>query len=695
MTTCPICGRTGIRDTARFCPQCGAQLPATPDIDIDVAQQVGTLAGGEAAGLRVERLSAQTVNIVTNTYRLAPTGEHGGLAQLLPGDRLPVVRPAPVPVYVRPRASPGLLDRQAEVAMAAAALQANRPIELHGEPGIGKTRLWRHLAHHAATAGYPDGVVCLTPHQPVEDLVRDLFHTFFDSGVPYVPALGEVRRALQSKRALVLLDDLKMERSEVDGLIDAVPNCGFVFASRERHLWVEGSAVIVRGLPLAEGVALIELELGRPLTPAERPSAESICGSLDGNPLRLQQAAALVRDQGREVGAVARELQVTGPTQALTGPLLQGLTAQQQQILAALAALQGASLHVRHLSPVVGVADVTQEAEALRWRGLVKAHSPRYSLAGTLADEIALRWDLGPAREGMLAYVTAMAEGSRDHPQTILDEIDAATYMLQWAAETGRWTDVLRLGRAVEPAFALGGRWGTWARILELLAQAARELGDQATLAWALHQLGTRALCLHEAAPARQLLMEAFRLREELGDEAGAAVTRHNLDLLHPGPVSRRSDRHGRAGRGSLARLITLPLKILLGVALVLALARGALPALPVATITLANDNCDPISSPPWGPIIGISQFETIQSGEARDIEVPALPGLRVSGGSAGDAPRLAIGLGGLTVADFPVAGLTELRFDGDPLFGDATLLDGVPRSLEGNGQYKIRASCR
>jgi hypothetical protein len=71
-------------------------------------------------------------------------------------------------------------------------------------------------------------------------------------------------------------------------------------------------------------------------------------------------------------------------------------------------------------------------------------------------------------------------------------------------------------------------------------------LEDRAAEAWCLHQSGTRALCLENSPRARAYLIEALRLRESLGDEEGAAVTRHNLDLL-----GGLGGDHGPDGNGS------------------------------------------------------------------------------------------------------------------------------------------------
>jgi hypothetical protein len=96
-------------------------------------------------------------------------------------------------------------------------------IEAHIE--LGKTVLLRHLAHHSATASFPDGVVYLSARcQPVEDLLPSLFDAFYESysprsGVgpygtaPFKPTDAQLRHALQSTRAFIILDDVELARN--------------------------------------------------------------------------------------------------------------------------------------------------------------------------------------------------------------------------------------------------------------------------------------------------------------------------------------------------------------------------------------------------------------------------------------------------------------------------------------------------
>jgi len=460
---------------------------------------------------------------------------HGGVVNVALPEQQPRPRPRPTPVFLRPRPFPGLLDREAEVGAATTALQSATPVEFYGQAGLGKTTLLRHLAHHPPDTPFPDGVVYFSArHQPADDLLHSLFDAFYESDVPFKPTDAQVRHALQGKQALILLDDVDLARDEMEALMDAAPGCTFLLASPERRLWGEGRAVALHGLPPDDAPALVERELGRPLTPEERPAVQSLCTALDGHPLRLLQAAAMAREEGRSLAEVARRTQTPSPAEALTAEALNSLPKPERQVLAVLAALSGASLPAEHLAALTGLADAAPVLEVLQRRGLVQAHSPHYSLAGTLDEDLQQMWDLTPWAERALAHFTTWAEGQRS--VTVLEEADAIMEVLRWGVGAGRWAEVLRLGRAVEGALALAGRWGAWAQVLQWALQAAQALGNRAAEAWSLHQLGSRALCLGKAEEARASLSQALRMREAIGDRAGAAVTRHNLNLLLGAP---------------------------------------------------------------------------------------------------------------------------------------------------------------
>ena len=90
----------------------------------------------------------------------------------------------------------------------------------------------------------------------------------------------------------------------------------------------------------------------------------------------------------------------------------------------------------------------------------------------------------------------------------------------------GAQGEILQLGRLLEESLVTSARWGAWAVALERCLDAARAIGNRSAEAWALHELGSRALCLGDAGTARALLNQAVKLREGLDDAAAVAASR-------------------------------------------------------------------------------------------------------------------------------------------------------------------------
>jgi DNA-binding IclR family transcriptional regulator len=653
---CPECSFEN-RPGARFCKQCGQELtPAPSPVSVHIE---GGVSGQVAIGDHILQIG----------------DVHGGVVNVMaPGEKI-VPQSRPIPVDLRPRPFPDLLDRAPEIDAVTAAFESAQPVEFHAAAGLGKTALLRHLAHHPAAAAFPDGVVYLSArHQPAADLLQSLYDAFYEAPVPYKPTESQLRHDLQNKRALVLLDDVELAREDVERLMNAASASVFLLTSPERRLWGEGQSLLLGGLPPEDALALIERELGRPLTAQERPVAHRLRAHAKGSPLALIQIAAEAREkdllltdlQGQkqegmrttdllefprqqmqlvryitrqgeatleeaaehlgetpadaqqmldaliEMGYLERAekkgdwvyrmhfarksarglppgiwnaLEPEAAGAAALADALNALPAPERQVMAALAALGGAPVHADHLADLTGIADVATTLQALQRRGLAQAHSPRYTLTGGLDATLQQVWDLTPWRERALAHLTAWAE-AQSSSDRLLEEADGIVQILAWAAGAGRWADVLRLGRAIQGALALGGRWATWAQMLRWTLQATQALGDQAAEAWALHQLGTRALCLGDGASARASLTQALQLREALGDRAGAAVTQHNLDLLSAVPPAPPREPPPSKPRPPLRRWL-LPavviaalggLVVIAGAALIIA---GALPTPP------------------------------------------------------------------------------------------------------------------
>src|SRR5262249_7575751 len=264
------------------------------------------------------------------------------------------------------------------------------------------------------------------------------------------------------------LDDVEWGREEVERLLNAAPGCVFVLGSPERHLWDEGCPIALRGLPIDAALTLMEQRLGRAITPRERPLAQALCKATGRHPLRLVQAIGLVQDGSKTLAELASELVSEAPERLLAKRAVASCTESEQRALAVLAALGGLSASTKHLGALAELENPHDVLGSLRERGLILAEGTRCRLAGMLVKPLAKKWDLTPSSKRALQFYAAWADrhdARQDHAR-ILEEVDVLLHSLTWAVQAQRWRQVLQLGRAMEDALALRGRWGAWRQVL-------------------------------------------------------------------------------------------------------------------------------------------------------------------------------------------------------------------------------------
>ena len=518
--------------------------------------------------------------------------EEGGIVNL--GPRVDP-RPLPLPVVLRPRDFPSLVGRERELDVALAAIAAGAAVEVQGAAKTGKTVLLRYLANRELPPSVPDGVVYLeVDGVPLADVLQSLFEAFHETDGVYKPTELRIRRAFQQTRALLLLDDATFDERAITRLLNALPRCVVVLTCLRRRFSADGSAIALGGLPAAAAMVVVERVLGRPLTGAEPPAAAELWDAVDGAPGWLALATAQVAQGASTFEALAERLRSATPAEALAAEVAVSLTAEQQRAVALLAAV-GGPLAAPHLGALTGIADVEAAMAPLASRQLVTTHSPSYSLATGLRPRLGTETDDAALRQAALEHFVAHAEANRHRPDRLAGDLDVCLGLLRWAVEQERWTSVVRLGRAIDGALALTRRWGAWEEALLAVRLAAGLLGDRGAEAWALHQLGTRALCLDEQAEAHDLLVRALDLRELLGDAAGTAATRHNLAFV-VAPVAQVAEAAGdrwipqparrRTRLGLVAVGAVLALLAALSVGSVLVLGGGAGSPPPVTTTT-------------------------------------------------------------------------------------------------------------
>lgn len=466
----------------------------------------------------------------------------------------PALRPRRGPVVVLPRRPREPLGRAAEIDDALDLLESRASLELVGTHGVGKTTLLNHLLHHAPVVA-PDGIVHVARGTRTEtDLLRYLFEALFETDRNYVATDSEMRRMLSDRRVLFAVDDADLGREQIQVVLDGAPQAIVLLAAAERNVWQDADVLMLRGLPPPECVTLFESELGRVLRPPERSAVEVLAAAVDGNPLKILQAAGLVRDEGVDIDALGEEFQGM-PAEGVLEPAIEHLTLQERAVLSSIAALEGAPIHLDHIAGATGIADPLPVVEGLERRHFVRSASPRYAIADPPGRAAREALELGEWTERLAAHFEEWLDRNEAEPGLVLGHADSIVALLGRLPARGAAHG--RLVRGVEGALIVGRRWGEWHDLMQRERDGA---ADPARRAWALHQLGSRALSLDDHGAARDLLGEALRMRQALGDNAGAAVTRHNLELVEPGPIGFRP-----------------PWKPLLLVAVVVALVLGAL----------------------------------------------------------------------------------------------------------------------
>jgi tetratricopeptide (TPR) repeat protein len=435
----------------------------------------------------------------------------------------------------RPEAPPGapMLGRERETAEALQAIQAGRPIGFHAACGYGKTTLLQHIAARASERGAAPACLYLRADRDrVADLLQHLAARLYTCDRPVQLTPGQCAQLLGQVSAVIAVDDLSAGPEKIGYLLDVLRGCSVVIGSAQPVLGRRGSSQDLAGLPDDAALALVAGDLGRSLTSQEIPAARRLAAAVDGQPLHLRQAAALVREGGHSFEWLARKAEHDpGVLDRLT---ISALAGHQRRALAVLALAAGALLPADVVAAIGQVAYLGECLESLHRRGLAEQRDDRFGLpvckASSYRQMLLKDLDLAASARELADWLAA-----RD-PSTAqsLSAADAALAIVEYAAEQGDWEAVARLARAAEAVLFLAGRWEAWHHTLSLGLDAAKAAADRAAEAFFAHQLGSLAFCQDQLDDALQLLQHALTLREQIGDRDGAELTRHNLRLLQP-----------------------------------------------------------------------------------------------------------------------------------------------------------------
>jgi len=283
-------------------------------------------------------------SIVYGNLRIEILAEHGGRIQRT------ALQAKPPAIHARPRSfvpdgPVRLQGRDAEVATAQA-VSAGEAIEFHAACGFGKSTLLRHLAAQSGAEETSAVVYLRVGGQRRDDLLQRLVDALYTADPPFKPTPEQRAQLLAQARALVLLDDVTLGPSQLREVLDALPACSIVLGSDRPVLGRRGRSVPLTGLPGAVALDLLRRDLGRDFTAPERADAERLCELVDGQPLHLRQAAALVREGRYSFADLARIAE--GDVFALDRLSVNALAEQERRVLAVLALAAGAAADGSH-----------------------------------------------------------------------------------------------------------------------------------------------------------------------------------------------------------------------------------------------------------------------------------------------------------------------------------------------------------
>jgi hypothetical protein len=423
-----------------------------------------------------------------------------------------------------PPAPRRFLGHEAALATAIAALKAGQSLEIVGRPGLGKSAFLRQLAHHPeVTTSHPDGILHLAQIEPIGDLIQSLgerfYHLYPESYLP--PA--EWQAALADCQALVLLNVPEARTEDLRQLAQLLPQSTFVFTSQTPRMAAAGlpqpiAVITLESAPLTVSQQLVESVLDRSLTPAETGQLAQLWQCFRGESTaliqlaELQGEAATTWDNWQTWLAAHPKATAAVAQQRLIEQLMQGLDTPQRWILGLLTALDGGALTSQQIAAITGPQDPRSSLQRLVRLGLVQVVAQRYRMVEHLRPWLTRQFSSQPWME---RGATVMQDWLVDQPpDMILAELPVLMAFLRWAVAEKRSPQVLAMARSLDSALILGKQWEQWGRVLQWALQAAWQLEDGRSEAWAWHQLGTRALLLDDITTAYDALQQALKLRQ-------------------------------------------------------------------------------------------------------------------------------------------------------------------------------------
>ncbi len=538
---------------------------------------------------------------------LAPPGRRGA-----PEIERPPLHGVPAPAEFRfygdflpgdpPEGRRGLLHR-----VVRALRRGERFVVLCGAGGIGKSAL-AALAAERLTGPFPGGVFWtdgaayldrgLDPDAALEPFAAVLGTDFLKlSRTAKRQEVQALARRLEAP-FLWILDNADVADDEVWRMARELPAPSAVLLTTRERPERGGRIFPVGPLTEHEAARLLWTEAVRrgwenpplPTDPAAMPLLAEIARLLEGHPLALLVAAALVADVGpQEALAAVRANPARGETARRFDFSYNRLPEPERDLLLRLTPFAGdfgieAVEGVMALTPISGGEAATPSPSPTGERGrrqgegvrsLLLSLSRRSFLTPTPGGEAAtpspspaprergrgqgegVRYRLHPVLRAYLRAKTPDAEYAESvralvgyylprarAAHQLLSDPEKAQAAVAWAAaegvnllgaqaaalEQGMGEEAVAFAYALDDLFERTGRWDLRRQALENGRSAA--LAGSRDFAALTHNLGILAQAQGDYPEARRLYEESLRLAEQLGDRAGVAKSLHQLGML-------------------------------------------------------------------------------------------------------------------------------------------------------------------
>lgn len=445
-------------------------------------------------------------------------------------------------------------------------------MEFHAPCGYGKTTLLRYLASGAVWA---PAVYVRVGSAPLDDVLQMIFDQLFTAPEPVKPTRAECEQLIRGCRTLVVLDDVPPGSRIPRHLTTMLTGYGhLVTGSVGPALTGLGQSWTLPGLPADAALDLYTRSLGRRIGESELADVQRLLAVLDGQPLHIKQAAALVRAGEFTASRLSQEAEAD--SEALDRLSLSRLNDAKRRALTVLALFAGALLPAALVSGVGDIAFVVQHLGQLHQDGLAEHPDDRFGIPvckkESYQQQLLGHIDFAAAVRGLVDWLA-----DPTGPQA-REGLEAALSLLGFASDRAQFAVMVRLIRLIEPVLFVLGRWKQWRHVLGQGIEAARQSADASAEAFFAHQKGTLAYCENRLQEAQDLLERAVTLRSRHGDHTGSALSREHLRLAQAAsgePSPHPNGQPNRRGRRTKAQALKAALLTVVGAVAIVAAVEG------------------------------------------------------------------------------------------------------------------------